>query len=87
MSFIVQILYVFVSVMMLLMFGRAILSWFIKDRSNPLVRFLHDVTEPMLVPVRGLLNNLGFGGGMIDFSFIIVYLILISLQSLLAGMM
>lgn len=87
MTLVLQILYTFISVLMLLMFARAITSWFVRDLSNPIVRFLYEVTEPMLMPVRQLMQKLNIGGGMFDFSFIIVYLILIVLQELIQGLM
>ena len=83
MSIVFQILNAFVYVLMMLMFARAISSWFFRDLSNPIVRFLHEVTEPMIAPVRGMLQKLGIGGGMFDFSFIIVYLVLIVIQEFL----
>jgi YggT family protein len=87
MTLVLQILYTFISVLMLLMFARAITSWFVRDLSNPIVRFLYEVTEPMLMPVRQLMQKLNIGGGMFDFSFIIVYLILIVLQEFIQGLM
>jgi YggT family protein len=87
MSFVFQILYTFISVLMFLMFARAISSWFVRDLSNPIVRFLHEVTEPMVSPVRKFMQERGIGGGMFDFSFIIVWVILMILQELVRGMM
>lgn len=78
-----QILNTFITVLIFLMLARAISSWFVRDLSNPIIRFLHEVTEPMVAPVRNLLHKMGLGGGMIDFSFIIVYIILMVLQDLL----
>lgn len=37
---------------------RALLSWFPNiDHSNPIVQFLHQVTEPVLQPVRNALSS------------------------------
>ena len=37
----------------LVLLARVLLSWFPDiDRSNPIIRFLFDVTEPVLEPVR-----------------------------------
>jgi YggT family protein len=33
-------------------FARAMASWFVRDWSNPFMRFLVDVTEPILAPLR-----------------------------------
>ena len=42
----------------LLMLGRAILSWLPIDEDNPLVRFLHTMTEPVIYPVRVFLEQI-----------------------------
>jgi YggT family protein len=55
-----------------LVVARAVLSWVSPDPYNPIVRFIHNVTEPVLGPIRRRLP-LHFGG--IDFSPIIVFLV------------
>ncbi len=55
-----------------------LLSWVNPDPYNPIVRFLHAVTEPVLRPVRRLI---GFTFGPIDVSPIIVFLIIMFIQS------
>jgi YggT family protein len=44
---------------MWIVIGRAILSWVNPDPYNPIVRFLHDVTEPLLSRIRRMLPALG----------------------------
>jgi YggT family protein len=51
--------------------ARAILSWVSPDPYNPIVRFIHNVTEPVLYRIRTFLP-VSFGG--IDISPIIVIL-------------
>ena len=51
--------------------ARAILSWVNPDPYNAIVRFIHNVTEPVLVQIRSRIPA-SFGG--IDFSPIIVLL-------------
>ncbi len=58
--------------------ARAVLSWVNPDPYNPIVRFIHNVTEPVLYRIRTKLP-LDFGG--IDFSPIIVILVIIFLQN------
>ncbi len=58
--------------------GRALLSWFDPRYSNPVSRFLYEVTEPILAPIRRLMP----GGMMIDFSPLVALLII----SMLRGM-
>lgn len=62
--------------------ARAVLSWVSPDPFNPIVRFIHNVTEPVLYPVRRYLP-IGFGG--IDFSPIIVFLAIIFLDEFLVN--
>ena len=62
---------------MWIVIARAILSWVSPDPYNPIVRFIHNVTEPVLYQVRRRIP-LNFGG--IDFSPIIILLAVIFLQ-------
>ena len=62
--------------------ARAVLSWVSPDPFNPIVRFIHNVTEPVLYPVRRWLP-LGFTG--IDFSPIVVLLAIIFLRTFLVN--
>ena len=68
------------SAYMWIIIGRAILSWVNPDPYNPIVRFLHEVTEPVLSRIRRLVP--AFAGG-IDFSPIILIMAIIFLQSFL----
>ncbi|RZB34069.1 MAG: YggT family protein [Desulfobacteraceae bacterium Eth-SRB2] len=63
---------------MWIVIARAVLSWVNPDPYNPIVRFIHNVTEPVLYRIRKKLP-LDFGG--IDFSPIIVILGIIFLQN------
>lgn len=52
---ILQFLLFVIQVANLILIGRVLLSWFPDvDRNNPFVRFLYDVTEPFLRPLRQL---------------------------------
>ena len=62
---------------MWIVIARAILSWVNPDPYNPIVRFIHNVTEPVLYQVRKKIP-INFGG--IDFTPIIVILIIYFLR-------
>jgi len=62
---------------MWIVIARAVLSWVNPDPYNPIVRFIHNVTEPVLYRIRRKLP-LDLGG--IDFSPIVVILGIIFLQ-------
>lgn len=59
---------------------RAVLSWVNPDPYNPIVRFIHQVTEPVMYRIRRLIPIGGLG---IDFSPIIILLVIVFLQSFL----
>jgi len=63
--------------------GRALISWVNPDPYNPIVRFLHNATEPVLYRIRRLIP-LQFGG--FDFSPIILMLALEVGRKLLVGL-
>ena len=67
---------------MWIIIARAVLSWVSPDPYNPIVRFIHNLTEPVLYPIRRRFP-LGFGG--IDFSPILVLLAIIFLRSFLVN--
>ena len=62
--------------------ARAIISWVSPDPSNPIVRFLYRVTEPVLRPVRNALPLQGLG---LDLSPMIVLLIIYVLDRFLVS--
>jgi YggT family protein len=67
---------------MCVVIARAALSWVSPDPYNPIVRFVHNATEPVMYPIRRRFP-LGFGG--IDFSPMIVLLAIIFLRSFLVS--
>ena len=72
------ILHYILTFYMWIVIARAILSWVNPDPYNPIVRFIHNVTEPVLYRIRAKIP-VSFGG--IDFSPIIVILVVIFLQN------
>ena len=60
--------------------GRVIISWVNADPYNPIVRFLYEVTEPLLGRIRRVLP-LSMGG--IDFSPMVLIVAIMFLQSFL----
>jgi len=61
---------------MVVVIARAILSWVSPDPYNPIVRIINQLSEPMLYPVR---KRVPYFGG-IDFSPIIVLLVIFFLN-------
>ncbi|HSQ00961.1 MAG TPA: YggT family protein [Candidatus Dormibacteraeota bacterium] len=61
--------------------ARALLSWVNPDPRNPIVRFLHNATEPILYPVR---RALPYMGG-VDLSPLVVIAAIYFMQIFLVG--
>ncbi len=64
-----------------ILIGRVIVSWVNADPYNPVVRFLHEVTDPLLLRLRRSMPFLSMGG--IDFSPMVLMLAIIFLQKFL----
>ena len=69
-------------IFMCVVITRALLSWVNPDPFNPIVRFIHNITEPVLYPIRTKLP-VGFSG--IDLSPIIVLLCVIFLRTFIVS--
>ncbi|MBW2708534.1 MAG: YggT family protein [Deltaproteobacteria bacterium] len=77
---IAKILDIALTLYMWIIIARAVVSWVNPDPYNPIIRFLNAVTEPVLYQVRRRLP-ISFGG--IDFSPILVLLVIVFVQSFL----
>ena len=77
-----QILKIILELYMWIMIIRSLLSWVNPDPYNPIVQFLNSITEPVLYRVRQIMPMSGTG---IDFSPMIVILLIIFLQSFLVN--
>ena len=58
---------------------RALLSWFNPRPDNPLVVLLHDITEPVLAPLRRIVPRIG----MIDITPLVAILLMSVIQQVL----
>ncbi len=60
--------------------ARAVLSWFPISRNNKFVDLLHAITEPVLSPIRNMLNRSSIFNNsmlsMMDFSPIVAFLLI-----------
>ncbi len=71
-----QILDILLSIYMWIIIISALISWVNPDPYNPIVRFLHSVTEPVLSPIRRRVS-LGIG---IDIAPLLVILIILFIR-------
>lgn len=77
--------YVLIIAEQICMFLRAILSWFIQDEDNVLMNFLYYITEPVITPVRLILNRLfpALEEFPVDIAFSVTLILLIIIELLL----
>lgn len=76
---IINILIILLDVYQLILLVRVLLSWFRVDPYNPFIRVLYDITEPVLRPIREALPQTG----MMDFSPLVAFLLILALQQVL----
>lgn len=78
-----RIVFSVLSFLQLVLFLRALSSWFPQVRDSKLGAMLYALTEPMVAPVRNQLHKISALRQMpIDFSVLLVFLILTFLQRL-----
>lgn len=76
------------TVYLVIVFARVMLSWFPLNAGSPIVpvaRVLHALTEPVLAPIRRVLPQARAGAMAVDFSPIVVFIVILILQRLVAG--
>ncbi|CAN5764345.1 hypothetical protein BH20CHL3_BH20CHL3_09340 [soil metagenome] len=76
-SFLLTIL----NILTFLLIARALFSWFDPGLSSTVGKFLCDVTEPIVAPVRQVIPPMG----MLDLSIMVTMLLLIVLRQLIAA--
>jgi YggT family protein len=74
--YVVQFLGLLLQIFWLAILVRVILSWFPVDPSNPIIRIVWEITEPILAPFRRVLPRIG----MFDLSPLAAFLVISFLQ-------
>lgn len=83
MAVIATFLYYLIYALIILVFARAIMSWFNPSFSNPLWRYAVLLTEPFLAPIRDLQFRMMRGSSIgMDFSPMILLILLYIIQNL-----
>jgi YggT family protein len=76
------------SIMWYAILARVIISWIPVPKDNQLIRLLYQITEPILGPIRGLIERSSLGKNMMmDFSPIIAFLLIGVLRSVLRSIL
>lgn len=82
---VLSILSLLLSLAMVLLTIRAILSWF-PGIGGRFADTIHSLTEPLLLPVRKLFYRIGLSSLLapFDFSFLITYILLAAIQTIIS---
>lgn len=76
------------TVMELAILVRAFISWLPISRESRFVILLYKITEPVLAPIRNMIQRSAFGQSMMfDFSPVIALLLLALLRSIVLGLL
>ena len=71
------------NVLTLAILGRVLISWFPSAQQSALGRFLYDITEPLISPIRRIIPTVG----MMDFSPMVTMIVLWIVRSLVLSAM
>ncbi len=71
-----RLFYTFYNAITLLLLARAVMSWVVKDWYHPIPRFVYQMTEPILMPMRQLFYRMGLMNMGIDLSFLATFLLI-----------
>lgn len=83
-TLLIQAIHIFFDLLEKLIFVRIIVSWLPIGYNNPIMQLLYHLTEPILGPVREMVDKSPIGGGMgLDFSPIFALILLSLVQALL----
>lgn len=75
------VIFLLLNVLTILIFARAIFSWFDPGFRSPIGRILFDITEPIIAPVRQVVPSMG----MFDLSIMVTLLLLFILRQVLTA--
>jgi YggT family protein len=70
--FLVMFLQILLQILWIAILVRVILSWFPVDPSNPIIRIVWEITEPVLAPFRRVIPRIG----MFDLSPLAAFLVI-----------
>lgn len=87
MTNILKTLELFFRLLEILIIVRVFLNIFRISRDNAIVGIIYEMTEPLLIPAKAILDKLGLNRGMIDFSPWIAIILLKLVYSLIIGIL
>ena len=83
MNIVITLIFVVINAYEVILLLRVLLSWFRVDPyTNPFANILYKLTEPVLEPIRAILPQ----SGMMDFSPLVVFVLLMAIQQVLSAL-
>ena len=59
MFYLINFLAILLQILLVAILVRVVLTWFPVDPSNPIIRIIYEVTEPVLAPFRRVIPRIG----------------------------
>ena len=78
-GYLLYFVYILVNILTYAIIIRALMSWFNPSPENPIVRFINEITDPILIPLQRIVPRIG----MIDITPIVAIVLLNVIQYLL----
>ncbi len=87
MDIVVDVVCIALDIYWIILIARVILSWVpsLPEPVLPVARFVRTATDPLLLPLRGLLPPLQLGGIALDLSIIVLFFFVSIVRSLLCS--
>lgn len=64
--------------------ARVLISWLPIPKDNQFIRLLYQLTEPILAPIRGIMEKSAIGGNMmLDFSPVVAFILIAVVENIL----
>lgn len=86
-SILIRAVSIFVQFMNIVILVRCLLSWLPISHNNPFSQLVYLLSEPILAPIRDMVNKSPIGGGGLDFSPVFAVLFLNVAQSVIISML
>jgi YggT family protein len=78
-GYLLYFVYILVNILTWAIIIRALMSWFNPSPENPIVRFINEITDPILIPLQRIVPRIG----MIDITPIVAIILLNVIQYVL----
>jgi YggT family protein len=77
--FVIQLVELLFTLYIIILLARVLLSWVQVDPRNPIINLIHQLTEPLLAPIRRMLPQ----SGGLDFSPMVAFIVVLIAEQII----